>query len=553
MVSVAGVGGLHGYDPFQMAGYPAGLWNSMGKKGFELAQWMFPGLSFERRFYLILLTAGLIFPVIFGVWCAQFFSSRMGRLLWAFTLLLFWHFETYIAYFWQVGNVFFPAGSLLMAMLLVTCWQLSFGEVSWRTALGVGVGGALLFYVHTVLMVPLTVSAAGFAIASIWKKQWSLRRTGFIILAGVLFSGLVLPWLIPLLLTRDISVPAPWPMFTGGIRNLIMDLFSDRVYQHPFDRRFLFQAAILFGMVGSWIVLKSKVLLLGKLKALIVGAFVCLGIVYGLPLTGAFAAIQPYRFLIPLVVCLLPLATLGVQGFVGWWWRLGGQSRSWAALPVVLLLPHLTAYFVDVTAKPRVVSSSNYTAALDRMTQLPGKGRVFLDDIPLGHLAPYFTGKPILGGLSTQAFVANGFAGIDDRGILFGRPADQWTVDALSGYFDLYAVEYLVLQRADLIKLVKQDRALFEYLGNVGKWQFFRYRPYQGYDMGGDARVSATCNEIVVERGSANEVLLKFHASRFLKSVTPGFVIEPFDVNGVPVPFVRGVFADGVQQGVLRQ
>ena len=31
----AGAGGLYGYDPHFMAGYPVGLWNSMGKKRFR--------------------------------------------------------------------------------------------------------------------------------------------------------------------------------------------------------------------------------------------------------------------------------------------------------------------------------------------------------------------------------------------------------------------------------------------------------------------------------------------------------------------------------------
>ncbi len=176
MASVAGVGGLHGYDPYQMAGYPAGLWNSMGKKGFELARWIFPGVSLERRFYLTLLAVGGIAPIIFGFGFARFFHSRPSRLLWAIVLLLYWHLETHIAYFWHVGNVFFPAGTLLMVALLLACWKLALGYATWKTVLVVGLGGALLFYVHTILMVPLAISAAGFAGWSAVCKQWTLRR-----------------------------------------------------------------------------------------------------------------------------------------------------------------------------------------------------------------------------------------------------------------------------------------------------------------------------------------------------------------------------------------
>lgn len=552
MVSAIGVCVVHGYDPYQMAGYPAGLWNSMGKKGYEIAGMILSGISMERRFYLIVLSVGGLVPILFGAVFMRFFSARSSKLLWGIVLFLFWHFETYISYFWQVGNVFFPAGSLLMAALLIACWKLALGYASWRGVVGIGVGSALLFYVHTVLMVPLAVSAAGFALWSVLAKEWTLQRTKQVCLAGCIFMGLVLPWLIPLLLTRDISVPAPWPMFTGGSKHLVMDFFSDRIYRQHFDRRFLLQAAIVLAMAGSWILLKSQTLA-RELRALIVGAGVCLVIVYGLPLTGMLGAMQPYRFLIPLLICLLPLTTLGLQGFAQWWWQLEKRSRIWAALPIVILLPNLTAYFVDLTARQSVPSSAQYAVILNEIGQLSGDGRVLIDDIPLGHLAPYYTGKAILGGLSAQAFVAHGFAGIDDRGVLFGRHTQQWTSEELSRYLDLYAVEYLVLQRGELILLAQQDDARFASLGSVGGWQIFRYLPYQGYDVKGDAQVTATYNEIVVERGSSNEVVLKFHFSRFLHSATPGFEIEPFEVAGVPVPFVKGVFADGVEIGVVRQ
>jgi len=568
MASVAGVGGVHGYDPYQMAGYPAGLWNSMGKKGFELARFLFPGVSLERRFYLTLLLGGFMAPIAFGAWFARFFVSRPAKLLWVSLLLVFWHFETHIAYFWRVGNVFFPAGSLLMAVLLMGCWQLVFGgRIAGRGralspgnrscslwdffgALGLGVCGALLFYVHTVLMIPLIVCAVGFSLYVIWRKQWTTRILGRIVLAGIIFSALVLPWLVPLLLTRDISVPAPWPMFTGGIKYLIMDFFSDRIYRQHFDRRFLFQAAIVMGVAGSWFVLTTKSFA-GEMRALIAGAGICGMIVYGVPLTGTFGAMQPYRFLIPFLVCLLPPAAIGIHAFGLWWSQLGIRSRIWASLPIVLLLPHLTAYFVDLTARPPVASSSQYAEILSAIGQLPGPGRVLIDDIPLGHLTPYYTGKPIIGGLSTQAFVAHGFAGIDDRGILFGRPTQQWTSEELSRYLDLYAVEYLVLQRKELVLLVQQDAARFASLGSVGSWQIFRYLPYQGYDVKGSAGITATYNEIVVKRGSTNEVILKFHFSPFLRSATPGFEMEAFEMDGVPLAFIRCVFADGVEVGVI--
>ncbi len=341
-------------------------------------------------------------------------------------------------------------------------------------------------------------------------------------------------------------------MFTGGLRNLIMDFFSDRVYRHHFDRRFLFQAAMVLGLAGSFIV-RNSITRFHECKALMVGGAVCLVIVYVLPLTGSFAALQPYRFLIPLLLCLLPLASIGMQGYWVWWRQLSRPSRIWALVPIVIMLPNLTAYFVDLTARKPIPSSAQYAGIVEAIELLPGKGRILVDDIPLGHLAPHYTGKAIIGGLSTQAFVAHGFSGIDDRGVLFGKPTHDWTIDALSRKLDVFAVQYLVLQRDELVFLAKRDPERFESIGSVDHWQLFRYQPYTGYSQARDGIASATFNKIEVERGSTHELVLKFHDSRFLQSITPGLEIHPYFIEDLPVPFIRVTFADGVTRGVIRQ
>src|SRR3954447_25882863 len=54
--------GRGGDDPLAMAGYPVGLWNSMGKKGYELLLPLMPGSSLGTRFYLSLVVIAIISP-----------------------------------------------------------------------------------------------------------------------------------------------------------------------------------------------------------------------------------------------------------------------------------------------------------------------------------------------------------------------------------------------------------------------------------------------------------------------------------------------------------
>lgn len=552
LASAAGAGGLHGYDPYQMAGYPVGLWNSMGKKGFELVRFVLPGLSLEQGFYITLVLAGALIPVLF-YWCfAAFYANRARQFFFAALIVLYWHFETQIAYFWQVGNVFFPGCSMLAAVFLLQTWRLCFCKGSWPAVFSVAVLGSFVFYAHTVLMVPVVIAAVAFAVVAAARRQLGPDRILRIGSAAGLFLLLVLPWLIPLLLTRHLSVSEipGGGGFAGGWKYMIMDFFSDRVYSHHFDRRFLFQFALILGTAGSVVVIRRQ-RASSPLLALSTGALICLLIVYVIPLTGRFKAVQPYRFLIPAITLLLPLVAVGCMAFWDWFAGLPRPSKCWAALPLLVLLPHLTGYFIDATAKPPTATSAGYDSVLERIGTLPGDGRILIDDIPLGHLTPVYTGRPIIGGLSTQAFLKHGFAGIDDWGVLFGIPAEDWTAEALAEYLRLYTVQYVVFSREVLVDLATGADGLFKPLWNVGRFDAFEFTGYDGYAMDNGIKVKATYNRISVEGSAGSVAVLKFHWSDFLQCDTPGVTIEPVGVQDLPVPFIKVTFPAGVGRAVI--
>jgi len=549
LVSAAGAGGLYGYDPYQMAGYPAGLWNSMGKKGFELARFILPCLSLERVFYLSLFFAACLGPLLAGSYLMRLFVTGGQKCLFMLLLLLFWHLETMVCYFWQVGNVFFPLGSLLLVCFVVMIGRLCFEPPRWHVALAAGFFGTFLFYTHTVLLVPAILVSAGIAGVAIYRKTFDVRR--WVVCGGAAGVCLLLslPWLLPLLASRGIAVPVPWPMFTGGIKNMIMDCFSDRVYLHHFDRQFLFHFAIVAGLAGGWLAWRDAQR--GRLRFVMAGALVCLLITYGFPLLKLMPSIQPYRFRLTAVLFLLPLATVALSFFWGQWCQASRPIQCGAVLMLLIMLPSFSGYLLDMTCRQPTGSSRKFVEMFAKIRQLPGDGRLLVDDIPLGHLMPYYTGRAILGGLSTQAFVVHGFAGIDDRGVIFGKPAEAWTAEDLSLYLVRYAVEYLVLQRPELMALAEQHPGMFEFLWQEGSLKGFRFQPYAGYDLEGDALVKADYNEIVVTKGSSDRVALMFHWDGMLESKTQGFCIEPLAIAGLPVPFIRGRFFDGVEQAVI--
>jgi hypothetical protein len=288
LCSADGAGGLYGYDPYQMAGYNAGLWNSMGKKGFELARFFFPGLSLERRFYLTLLSVVLGAPLLLWGAARGVFATRWEQFGMALLSLLIWHFETQVAYFWHCGNVFFPGGSVLLGCCLLLIWRLLFANGGWVAAFLLAGCGAAMFYVHTVTVVPAALGTLALAGAAVWQKR--LRGAALLQLGGAALLGLalVLPWLLPLVATRSECVPMPGSWFQGGLKHTIMDVFSDRAYQHHFDRLFLFQMCMLTGAVGSLLALQRSERRMVLPFSL--GTLVCLVVAYGARVNGPICA-----------------------------------------------------------------------------------------------------------------------------------------------------------------------------------------------------------------------------------------------------------------------
>ena len=157
----------------------------------------------------------------------------------------------------------------------------------------------------------------------------------------------------------------------------------------------------------------------------------------------------------------------------------------------------------------------------------------------MGHLMPHYTGRAVLGGLSIQAFVSHGFAGIDDRKVLFGKPVGEWAVDGLSGLLDLYAVQYVVCQPGALNSLLLSRPDVFRLVRAVESQRIYAFEGFSGYAIGADVEVVADYNRIEVKRADAQAFVLKFHWDERMRAMMPGCELAPEPMKGVPVPFVR--------------
>ena len=435
-VAVAETGGLYGYDPYNMAGYPAGLWNSMGKKGFEIAHLLLPWIGLPRLFYLVIVGLCLLCPVALWLALRPYAGAPIARRLLFGLSLVFWHLSTDIAYFWSFGNIFFPAAACALGVMVVLADQVLSGRRPLVTAAALGVMASAVFYAHTVALV---AALAPLAALLVLRRAWRLpvARWGGLLVALLTFAALSVWWLVPLLQTRGDCLPQPKDWFQSGPKQLVMDLFSDRAYRQPFDRNFLYHVVVVLGLCGTWMLWRQRQRPL--FVALGVGGAAALALTYGGSYVDALQPLQPYRFTIPASLLLLGPAAAALEAGWGVVRHSTPAMQRVVAVLLLLLMPGFTGYLIDLTW-PRS-SMAIPAAQLEVMQHLrdhPVQGRVLIDEPSLGHILPYFNRVSVLGGLSTQAFLKHRFAGIDEEGIGFGRKAEEWTAETLRPYLDAY-------------------------------------------------------------------------------------------------------------------
>ena len=527
---------MFGYDPYFMAGYPVGVWNSMGKKGFEIAHMFLPFVPLPMLFYLVIVFLCLSAPLVLWVSLRRACPSPRASRILLLLSIAFWQLSTHTSYFWKFGNAFYPFTACLLVPMTVLAWGILQGRQGWWRSLLLALVGAAIFYFHPVLMVAALPILAAAAIGGRAGLR-SARTWGWVIFSGALFSVLASFWLIPLLQQTAVKVAVPKAWWQGGPKYLVMDLLSDRVYRQHFDRNFLLHAAVVLGCSGAIIAWRRRTMPVMVLLAM--GAIGSLGIAYGLPFLHVARAIQPYRFLVPATLLFLGPMAVSVDTFFDAFPRWTRSARITVALLLVVMAPAGTAYLVDLTVDPLpcgVTKSQN--KALETIQRFAVNGRIACDEFSLGDIIPYTCGKSVIGGASAQAFLKHRFAGMDDDGLLFGHPPAEWPPEELMSALRRYAVDFAVFSRPEWKKYAEVHPNVFAFKKQCGEYKLYRVRGAEpSLAMTGGADVAADYNRIDVADVQGTNLVLKLHYADWL-TANEGVALYPVDVPEDPVPFI---------------
>lgn len=532
---------LYGYDTDFMAGYPVGLWNSMGRKGFEMLHVLFPAVPLSLLFYWAM--AGLVFFSPLALFFAVRFiqsEERYGNMF-LFLILIFWHFSTQLSYFWHVGNVFWPSMSCFLVVLFLLIYHALYKKASLIAAGLIGLVAAIIFYGHTVLLIPFIIPLAYILVSAFPNLRF--KHMTAIAVAATVFFVLTLWWLFPLLSHREhmLSQPALW--FQGGIKYAIMDLFSDRAFGHAYDRNALFQAVLILAGYAMIRVQDRR----GMIWHLGVAGFLFILFAFFGQYTP-LKSVQPYRFLVPGGLFLLAPAMYGLSIILDQLKKMDSEYKTVVILISLMLVPRFSAYIVDDVSgdTPSMGTTMEQRRLIQVVKKLPDKGRVMIDDIPLGDILPSQTGKAVLGGLSMQSFLEHTFSGFNDEGgLFFGRLPKDWNKEDFKQYLDEYAVDYAVLRKPDWVHLAESWKDIFKPLEYSAPYHIYKIGDRQASFIKGNGTLSVTPQKLIVTEVNQSDIILRFHYAVWLRA-TNGVVLQPVTLLDDPVPFVRAIIPSGV-------
>jgi hypothetical protein len=540
---------LWGYSPSYMAGYPFGLWNSTSHRGYELAANIVPFVRPELAYYAFVVGSAIATPFVLLLVCPAVGMSGSSQWVVLLLALGLFQFDAQVSYFWTFGNVAFPLAAALATVFtalistpgtgpLKTLWAgLLLGAIAWLNPLG---------------MIP---AAVGSLVAIGFSPCRKLRLVVCLGLASVVAVAIASPWLIPLLRFREVASPMTIFPLQADLKSAIMDLFSDRGYQLPYDRRATLHALLTLAIFGAYSSYRAR---RSAPVSFFVAGVALFALTYTVGYVPALKHTQPYRFMIAYEWFWVIPAAVGVEVFLTSLRRTNGEGRLVATCLALAMLPSLTAYGIDFVARrPAQGLDADRLACVDWIKATVGSGvvgRVLCDDAELGNMIPYLTKREVIGGgLSSQAVIRNGWTCVDDNRA-FGRPLAELSTDQLAQYLSLYNIGQAVVRTDVLKERLAAKPQTCTLIDKFGPFFLFTVKPerlealWEGVY---DGRVTGGPDRITIRSAPRGGFTINYHYLKTLKA-SNDITIRPVNLLDDPVPFIRVESLSGEDEIVLR-
>lgn len=534
---VAGAGRLVGYSPSYMAGYPLGSWNSVGRRGYELATAYLPFGSPPANYRWAVVGMTVLSPILLALsgWAAGCRFATVLACLGGASLVV--QLCDPVSYFWTFGNtgfVFGSAGAVLATGLALP----RNGRVSLGRAAAAGLVAGIAVVMHTIAAVPV---ACGGLVAAIVCRRAAVTPSRIFIAVTVAIAvaaavaGPMYYHLLSSIGQRSAMAIQPLP---SGVKHLIMDLLNDRAYMHPTDRRTLFHVLIVLAAWAGWRDWRTQT-----------GPAIGFALAGGLVLLFGYAAgqvqslkdIQPYRFVVSGELFLAVPACLGLGRLAAMIRDANPAGRTAAVAVGFMFAPSLTGYVFDLPSRGLAGGlNTDSLACANWFRSAPLGGRVLCEPGGLGALFPHLTGRPVIGGaVGGQAVVAQNWAHAEGSRA-FGKPLRDVTPAEFVRLLRALDVRFIVTESPEFDLYVRHLPADVAKEESFGPLAVYRLAPTKSQDVWEGVvagKVAGGFNHIRVVDPPVGRIILPYHYVDGFRA-EPGIVIEPETVPGAAAPFI---------------
>lgn len=531
-------GGIWGYAPDFMAGYPFGVWDSFTQRGYEYCSLLFPGLPLVTAFHAYLILTALLPPFLVGLAARILCLGRLQVLLSLCIAVVLYQLDDTLAYFWTFGNIGFPFVNAV-GVLYLACLARGLRDLKPGFLVCAGLLLAAVGWLHQMVVLPVAAGSL-WVLASEGRDLLRQRRLLWAMVVPSIAVLVLMPWFAALWHFRDLRVPRETPALVGGAKNLIMDFLSDRAYRHHFDRRALFHVQFVLAAVGAFLGYQTG---RRSIAALWAAGISALGFAYFFSYSQFFKETEPYRFVVSFALLAAIPAAVGLERLAELFRRADCSARLVTVLLGLILAPSLTAYTFDIVKREAAqMPSAASRAVLDWFQgHEGGRGRLFCLDTTLGDILPHYGGQAMLGGGMTRVSPLANKAAWKIGHAMFMDPAGLPSVAAVDAYLRQYNIAHVVLpsERWDALMARVPGCSLAFLSGRTRVYvrapEFLSY--VVGQEGSGSIRVDAHANRIVMNGAPTGRFILKYHYQDTLQA-PPGIRLFPASVQGDPVPFI---------------
>jgi hypothetical protein len=546
-------GHFWGYDPYEMAGYPAIL-REVGTFFMAVIAYALSGLLSAKTTVLWCEIIGNVGVPLLIIPTIRNFGGKKAHVLAGFAM-----FAVMYGGIDMLSTVAITQGIFGFLMgCFVAVWHVSLfwrwlHDKRWSSCAWLAFASVVLPQVHPSAAV---IGAVPLSLMLLLRAKY-LRAREWAQLLGVLAVALAgnLYWIRGYLAYSDwIDVLFYWPSGWGWFWQLTIPFQPTWFY----CIRAFVHVALIGACVFSLRLLKSKA---PPLFIVFVGWLAWMSLIV---FEGSFVpfinTLQPFRFVFALWLVIVVCCAVGFDEtayklrtkIIGVEFMLIGLLAGWLQVLTITSGNNVPLFTTRLT--------DGQTPFLNYMCHAPSfDGRLMLEcgyrRLPnIADITAVLSKRPLLGGHDPGNFLKARFTlfgGIDINlpadptlkkfPVAFGRPLIQFRTkpNLFLDYLRLYNVTDIAAWSADTIYLLNQFPALLTLTGKIGEYNMYHVRDISpSWFQQGAGRLTMDYDQLTITNASPGIILLKCHWIRTLK-ITPALPMRPVYLMKDPVPFIE--------------